>query len=214
MPAFLDFRNPRKISASGTHKLQMANTDSCVTIHMAASLDGFVARKDGSVDWLETSDEFAGGETMDLGAVEAFLKTIDCYVMGSRTYETALNFEAKGFGWAYGEKPVFVLTSRELPRTRDTVEFYSGDLAQFVNDRLRLRFHNIWFVGGGVVSGECLRLGLADEVRCSILPILIGDGIQFFEKLDRDVALHLADVKAYRSGMVELRYEVRAHGGE
>lgn len=181
---------------------------------MAASLDGFVARKDGSVDWLETSDEFAGGETMDLGAVEAFLKTIDCYVMGSRTYETALNFEAKGFGWAYGEKPVFVLTSRELPRTRDTVEFYSGDLAQFVNDRLRLRFHNIWFVGGGVVSGECLRLGLADEVRCSILPILIGDGIQFFEKLDRDVALHLADVKAYRSGMVELRYEVRAHGGE
>lgn len=209
MPAFLDFRNPRKIRTSGTHKLQMANTDSCVTIHMAASLDGFVARKDGSVDWLETSDEFTGGETMDSGAVEAFLKTIDCYVMGSRTYETALNFEAKGFGWAYGEKPVFVLTSRELPRTRDTVEFYSGDLAQFVNDRLRPRFRNIWFVGGGVVSGECLRLGLADELRYSILPILIGDGIQFFEKLGRDVALHLAEVKAYKSGVVELHYEVR-----
>jgi dihydrofolate reductase len=176
---------------------------------MAASLDGFVARKDGSVDWLETSDEFTGGETMDSGAVEAFLKTIDCYVMGSRTYETALNFEAKGFGWAYGEKPVFVLTSRELPRTRDTVEFYSGDLAQFVNDRLRPRFRNIWFVGGGVVSGECLRLGLADELRYSILPILIGDGIQFFEKLGRDVALHLAEVKAYKSGVVELHYEVR-----
>ena len=69
---------------------------------------------------------------------------------------------------------------------------------------------SIWFVGGGTVSGECLRLGLADEVRYSILPILIGEGISFFEKLDRDVALHLAEVKAYTSGMVELRYEVVA----
>jgi dihydrofolate reductase len=187
----------------------MANTDSRVTIHMVASLDGFIARKDGRVNWMETSDEFAGGDTLDPKFVESFLKTIDCYVMGSRTYETALNFEAKGFGWAYGDKPTFVLTSRDLPRTRDTVEFYSGDLVQFVNEQLRPRFRSIWFVGGGMVSGECLSVGLADEVRYSILPILIGNGITFFEKLDRDVPLHLAEVKAYKSGMVALRYEVR-----
>ena len=102
----------------------MANSNSKITIHMAASLDGFIARKDGRVDWLETSDEFAGGDTMDPGFVEAFLKTIDCYVMGSKTYETALNFEAKGLGWAYGDKPTFVLSSRQLPRTRDTVQFH------------------------------------------------------------------------------------------
>ena len=178
-------------------------------MHMAASLDGFIARKDGRVDWLETADEFPAGETMDPGFVEAFLKSIDCYVMGSRTYETALSFEARGLGWAYGDKPIFVLTSRKLPRTRNTIEFYSGDLAQFVNGRLRPAFRSIWFVGGGVVSGECLRLGLADEVRYSILPILIGDGIRFFEKLDRDVTLYLAEVKDYKSGMVALRYEVR-----
>ena len=183
-----------------------------VTIHMAASLDGFIARKDGRVDWLETADEFATGETMEPEFVEAFLKTIDCYVMGSRTYETALHFESKGLGWAYGDKPVFVLTSRELPRTRDTIELCSGDLAQLVNGRLRPAFRNIWFVGGGMVSGECLRLGLADEVRYSILPIVIGDGIPFFHKLDRDVALHLAEVKAYRNGMVALRYEVQGRG--
>ena len=112
----------------------MANTDSRVTIHMVASLDGFIARRDGSVDWLETSDEFAGGESMDPSFVEAFLETIDCYVMGSRTYETAIGFETKGLGWAYGDKPTFVLTSRELPRTRDTVQFHSGDLTQFVNE--------------------------------------------------------------------------------
>jgi len=189
----------------------MANTDSRVTIHMAASLDGFIARKDGSVDWLETSDEFADGVTMDPEFVETFLKTIECYVMGSRTYETALNFEAKGFGWPYGDKPTFVLTSRDLPRTRQTVEFYSGDLVQLVNERLRPTFRSIWFVGGGAVCGECLRLGLADEVRYSILPILIGDGISFFEKLDRDIALHLAEAKAYNNGTVELCYEVRGN---
>lgn len=187
----------------------MAHADSRVTIHMAASLDGFIARRDGSVDWLETSDEFTGGDPLDPGFVEAFLKTIDCYVMGSRTYETALNFEAKGLGWSYGDKPTFVLTRRELPRTRETVEFYSGDLAQFVNERLRPAFRAIWFVGGGAVTADCLRLGLADEVRYSILPILIGDGIPFFDKLSNDIPLHLAEVKAYKSGMVELCYEVR-----
>jgi dihydrofolate reductase len=187
----------------------MKNNSSRVTIHMAASLDGFIARKDGSVDWLETSDEFVDGDTMDAEFVAAFLKTIDCYVMGSRTYETAMRFEAKGLGWSYGDKPTYVLTRRELPRIRETVEFYSGDLVQFVNARLRPAFDSIWFVGGGALAAECLRLGLADEIRYSILPILIGAGILFFEKVEKDTALHLAELKAYKSGMVELRYEVR-----
>jgi len=187
----------------------MTSTNSRVTIHMAASLDGFIARKDGSVDWLETADEYAGGDTMDPEFVAEFLKTIDCYVMGSRTYETALAFEAKGYGWSYGDKPTFVLTHRDLPKTRDTIEFCSGDLARLMNERLKPAFRSIWFVGGGAVSGECLRLGLADEVRYSLMPILIGDGIPFFEGLDKDVALHLVEVKAYKSGMVALCHEVR-----
>jgi len=190
----------------------MASTDSCVTIHMAASLDGFIARKDGSVDWLETADEFEDGETMDPEFVAAFLEQIDCYVMGSRTYETALEFEANGAGWAYGDKPTFVLTHRELPKTRDTVEFCSGDLRQLVNERLRPVYRSIWIVGGGAVCGECLRLGLANDVRYSIMPVAIGDGIPFFAGLDQDVTLHLLEVKAYKSGMVALRYEVRGPG--
>ena len=187
----------------------MANTNSLVTIHMVASLDGFIARRDGRVDWLETSDTYEGGATMTPEFVAEFLKTIDCYVMGSRTYETALQFEAKGLGWSYGDKPTFVLTSRELPKTRKTVEFYSGDLTRLVEERLKPAFRSIWFVGGGAVSGECLRLGLADEIRYSIMPVLIGDGISFFEGLGRDIALHLVEVKAYESGMVALRHELR-----
>jgi dihydrofolate reductase len=190
----------------------MASTESCVTVHMVASLDGFIARKDGRVDWLGMSDEFEDGDTLAPESVQEFIKTIDCYVMGSRTYETALDFEAKGFGWSYSDKPTFVLTRRELPRTRDTVEFLSGDLVHLVHGRLKPTFRSIWFVGGGTVSGECLRLGLADEVRYSIVPILIGEGIPFFNGLDKDVGLHLVEVRAYTSGMVALRHEVRKQG--
>ena len=187
----------------------MTSANSQVTIHMVASLDGFIARKDGRVDWMETADNFADGETMSPEYIAEFLKTIDCYVMGSRTYEVALEFEAKGMGWAYGDTPTVVLTRRALNQTRESVEFYSGELETLVNERLRPRFRSIWFVGGGAVSGACLRLGLADEVRYSIMPVVIGEGIPFFEKLGRDVPLHLSEVKAYTSGMVALRYDVR-----
>jgi|SRR5688572_12642054 len=180
-----------------------------VTIHMAASLDGFIARRDGRVDWLETSDNFEGGRSLTQESAEEFLKTIDCYVMGSRTYETALDFEAKGLGWSYGDKPTFVLTRRTLRKTRSTVEFCAGDLERLVSERLKPHFRSIWFVGGGEISGECLRRGLADEVRYSIMPILIGEGISFFDGLDKDVCLHLLEATAYKTGMVALRYEVR-----
>jgi dihydrofolate reductase len=186
----------------------MAATNSRVTIHMAASLDGFIARKDGSTDWLETKDEFEDGAMLTPEFIEEFLQAIDCYVMGSRTYETALGFEAKGFGWAYGDKPTFVLTSRDLPKKRDSIEFYAGDLTGLFA-RLRQSYGNIWVAGGGAVAGELLRLGLADEVALSLMPVLIGDSIPFFGGLDKDVVLHLREVKAYRSGMVALRHEVR-----
>jgi dihydrofolate reductase len=186
----------------------MADVRPAVTIHMAASLDGFIARRDGDTGWLETGDAFAGGETLDPEYIAEFLKAIDCYVMGSRTYETALGFVERGFGWAYGDKPVFVLTTRELPKARETVEFVSGDLGELLGV-LKARFANVWIAGGGMLAGEALRRGLADEVRWTIVPVLIGDGVRFCEGLDRDVALHLVEVKAYSSGMVALRHEVQ-----
>jgi len=187
----------------------MPTLDSRVTIHMVASLDGFIARRDGRVDWLETTDTFEGGATLTAEYIAEFLKSIDCYVMGARTYETALAFEAQGYGWAYGDTPTFVLTHRDLPRTRDNVQFHAGDLTAFVSKELRPRFRSIWVVGGGALTAECLRLGLVDEVRYSVVPVLIGDGIPFFGPLTADIPLHLAEVRPYKNGMVELRYEVR-----
>ena len=179
-----------------------------VTIHMASSLDGYIARKDGAVDWLETDDHFDGGVAMTPEFFTEFFKTVDCWVMGSRTYETAHDFDAKGMGWPYGDKPTFVLTRRDLPKTRDRVEFHSGDLTALI-ESLRKRFKSIWIAGGGALAGECLRRGLADEIVYALLPVLIGDGLSFFDRLDRDVPLHLVESKAYDSGMVELRYAVK-----
>lgn len=187
----------------------MENQTPRVTIHMAASLDGFIAGRDGRVDWLETTDHFESGITLTPESIQSFLDSIDCYVMGSRTYETALNFEAKGLGWSYGDKPTFVLTHRKLPKSRTTVEFLQGDLGQLVDQTLKPRFGAIWFVGGGEVAAECLRLNLADEVLVSLVPIVIGDGISFCQGLNRDVALHLVETTAYASGVVSLRYQVR-----
>lgn len=189
----------------------MTAVPSRVTIHMVASLDGFIARRDGRVDWLETPDRFEGGTSMTPDLVRAVLASIDCYVMGSRTYETALGFEARGLGWAYGDTPVHVLTRRQLPTSRASVEFHDGDLAAILG-ALRVRHPRIWVVGGGAVCGECLGRGLADEVRYSIVPVVIGDGVPFFQGVGRDVALHLVEATAYDTGTMALRYEVCARG--
>jgi dihydrofolate reductase len=85
---------------------------------MVASLDGFIARNDGRVDWLEIPDEFAGGDTMDPGFVEAFLKTIDCYVMGSRTYETALRLKPGGWGGRTATNPPSSSPAASCPGSR------------------------------------------------------------------------------------------------
>ena len=176
---------------------------------MVASLDGFIARNDGRVDFLETADQFSAGQVLDAAAMEAVLGGIDCYVMGARTFETALRFESSGAGWAYGDKPVFVATSRDLPKANHPVEFWSGDLRRLLNEKVKPRFSDIWVVGGGALCGECLRLGLVDEIRYAMVPIVIGDGVRFFEAVGRDVPLHLVETTAYSTGMVELRYEVR-----
>src|ERR1041385_4378563 len=98
-----------------------------ITIHMVASLDGIIAKKDNSVSWFDTQDVYDKGVVLTKEEMEAFVKEIDCYVMGARTYEHALEL-SKSYGWAYGDKPTIVLTHRNLPVERPNIEIYSGDL--------------------------------------------------------------------------------------
>jgi dihydrofolate reductase len=177
-----------------------------ITIHVVSSLDGMIAKKDNSVSWFETADYYEKGAAAP--NAEEFLKTIDCYVMGARTYELALEL-SRSYGWAYGDTPTMVVSHRNLPVERPNIELYSGDLSTLVNDRLRPKYNNVWLVGGAMLIKEFIRLNLADEVRMSVLPIILGDGLPFFDQIGQEQALHLKDVTAYKSGMVELVYEIK-----
>jgi dihydrofolate reductase len=180
----------------------MTTGTSKVTIHMVSSLDCFIAAKDGSVSWLESSDSYEKGATEE--DAEDFMKTIDCFIIGSHTYELALTL-----GWPYGDVPTIVLTHRDLPADRDNIKFYSGDLNKLVNDRLKPNFKNIWLVGGAMLAKEFIRLKLADEIRLSIMPVILGDGTRFLDSIGQEQALHLKNVEAYKNGAVELWYEIK-----
>lgn len=184
----------------------MATTGLKITIHMVSSLDGYIAKKDNSVSWFEVSDNYENGVAEPDAA--AFLQTIDCYIMGSHTYEHALEL-SKSYGWVYGDVPTIVLSHRKLPVDKPNIETYSGDLNKLVNERLKPNYKNVWLVGGAMLAKEFIRLNLADEIRQSILPIILGDGTLFFDQIGQERVLHLKDVTAYKSGMVELCYEIR-----
>ena len=173
---------------------------------MVSSLDGFIAKKDNSVSWFDTSDYYEKGVTEQ--NTEEFLKTIDCYVMGARTYEHALEL-SKSYGWAYGDTPTIVVTHRNLSIDRQNIEIYSGDLNKLIDDRLKPNFKNVWLVGGAMLVKDFIRLKLGDEIRLSLMPIILGDGTLFFDYIEQEQTLHLKDVTAYKSGMVELCYEIK-----
>ena len=173
---------------------------------MVSSLDGFIAKKDNSVSWFETIDNYEKGVTGQDS--EEFLKTIDCYVMGARTYEHALEL-SKSYGWAYGDTPTIVLTHRNLPIDRPNIETYSGDLNKLVNERLKPNYKNVWVAGGATLARDFICLNLADEIRQSIIPIILGEGKLFFDQIGKEQALHLKDVTAYKNGIVELCYEIK-----
>lgn len=182
----------------------MSNNKAKVTIHMVSSLDGFVAGKDGDVSWLKSTDHYEKGITLTEEAITEFVQAIDCYVMGSHTYEKALEL-----GWPYGETPVIVLTSRDLFSDRPTVEFHGGELTELVNGRLKGQYQNIWMVGGAAATKAFLQLSLADDIIVSIMPVIVGEGTLFFDFVGREQRLHLKDVTTYKDGMVELWYELK-----
>ncbi|NND50895.1 MAG: dihydrofolate reductase [Flavobacteriaceae bacterium] len=171
---------------------------------MVSSLDGFIAKKDGSVSWLRSTDYYSKGKSLTAEEMEQFNASIDCYVMGSRTYQHALEL-----GWPYGETPVVVLTHRKLSSDRKNIKFSAKDPTALVNDELKSKFKNIWMVGGSKLAKEFLRLDLADDIVIAFMPILLGDGLLFFDFIGKEQRLHLKDVTAYSDGMVELWYEIK-----
>lgn len=173
-----------------------------ITLHMVSSLDGFIAKKDNSVSWLESSGSvYEAGSSISAEQAANFVKAIDCYVLGSRTYEHALEL-----GWPYGDTPTVVVTGRELTPARKSVEFYSGDLKTLVDVKLLPRYRNIWLVGGALLCQHFLDLGLVDKIVLTMAPVLLGEGLRLFDGPSKEARWNLKNVVAYKNGFVELSY--------
>jgi dihydrofolate reductase len=184
----------------------MTPESTCVTLHVVSSLDGYIASKDNSVAWMDGPENvYEPGASISEEDAANFLQTIDCYVMGSRTYDHALQL-----GWPYGDTPVVVVTSRNLTSARNSVEFHSGDLGALVNEKLARCYRNIWLVGGAILSQRFLELGLVDEIRLTIAPVLLGQGLRLFGPSSEEERWNLKNVTAYKNGFVELVYSAVA----
>ncbi|MCI0563991.1 MAG: dihydrofolate reductase family protein [Nitrososphaera sp.] len=168
-----------------------------IILYIATSLDGYIARKDGSIDWLsmvETNDT-------DYGYAD-FYRSVDALVMGRRTYEQAL-----GFGeWPYPGKPSYVFTRQRLTSKRNDVFFTSAKPDTVIREMETQGFKRIWLVGGAELTAAFLKFRLVDEYIISIIPIILGEGIPMFLPPIPEERLKLIQSQQYPTGLVQLRY--------
>jgi dihydrofolate reductase len=174
------------------------------SVFVGTSLDGFIARADGGLDWLSAgSGEDRGGDH----GYEAFIATVDALVIGRKTYDTVLAFDA----WPYGVKPVFVLSSRPLAPAPPgaLVERMSGAPADIVSQLAGRGIGHIYVDGGMTIQGF-LRAGLIQRLIISRIPVLIGSGIPLFGATEGDIALEHVATRVYATGLVQSEYAVRS----
>lgn len=172
-------------------------------IMMAMSLDGFVARLDHTLDWLDKQDT----EGEDHG-FDAFQNSVDVIVMGAGSFRTVLGFD----GWGY-VKPVVVLsrtmTPNDIPKAlRDKVDISSLAPAELMAGFANRGFNRV-YVDGGAIIQSFLKAGQIADMKITIVPILIGEGIRIFAKMGHDTDLQLVSAEQFPSGLVDLVYKVR-----
>jgi dihydrofolate reductase len=170
-----------------------------VSVFIGTSLDGFIARANGDLDWLPAG----GGEPH---GYDEFIASVDALVIGRKTFEKVLSFEA----WPYGDKRVVVLSSRPIDLSAagtGVVEQMGGPPAEIVSRLAASGAHHL-YVDGGITIQGFLRAGLIQRFIITRVPVLIGDGIPLFGTLPRDVRLHHMATQHYPSGLVKSEYHV------
>ena len=168
------------------------------SVFIGTSLDGFIARLNGDLDFLPPG----GGEPH---GYDEFMASVDALVIGRKTFETVLGFDA----WPYGEKPVFVLSTRLLAPAPAgaVVERLSGTPADIVSQLAARGIRHV-YVDGGITIQRFLQAGLIQRLIITRVPVLIGTGIPLFGALPRDIVLRHVATRQYASGLVQSEYEV------
>jgi dihydrofolate reductase len=171
-----------------------------IALYIAISLDGYIARKDGSVDWLSTVET---GKT-DYGYAD-FYQSIDALVMGRKTYQTSIALSSGE--WAYPGKPCYVFTHQPQPFEQSDVFFTTAAPDRFIQEMETQGLQRVWLVGGAELTASFLKLQLIDEFILSIVPLILGEGIPLFTPPSSEVSLTLTESQQYPSGLVQLKYK-------
>ena len=175
------------------------------SVYVATSLDGFIARRDGSVDWLNEAN--AGVPEGEDCGFKAFLDSVDALVMGRRTYEQVLSFGE----WPYGKTPVVVLSHRpvSLPSHLSDTVTHSSESPRALLERLSGQGVNHVYVDGGNTVQGFLAEGLIDNITITTVPLLLGEGIPLFASMGRDIRLTHVRTTVFDFGFVQTTYSVR-----
>jgi dihydrofolate reductase len=179
--------------------------------YCAASLDGYIAESDDTLNWLTKYEgSFEGDAEPIKGAYDRFYEGVGALIMGSATYEFVLDH---GSGWPYEGKPTWVLTSRDLPVPEGEavdVRFADGNVRDLHEELIAAAGdRNLWVVGGGNVASQFADEGLLDEVLVTVVPVVLGEGKPLFDRRLPGGPMQLTGTTTFDSGMVELRYEIR-----
>lgn len=166
-----------------------------VTLFIATSLDGFIARSDGGIDWLFSDGDYG---------YAAFYETIDTVVMGRKTYELALTF---GPPYVYQGKTNYVFSRSKAGTKDENTRFVAEDTKRFVDSLRKQSSKDIWLVGGAELVRDFLAHDLIDEFVISIHPIALGSGIPLFPVPGRELPLTLKNSISFESGLVQLHYD-------
>jgi dihydrofolate reductase len=185
--------------------------------YCAASLDGYIAEADDTIGWLTgyqgtyEGEEAEPGPMGEGGSYDAFYEEVGALVSGSTTYEFVLEH---GGDWPYGGKPYWVLSSRDLPTPEgDDVDVRIADagVTDLYDEMIAAAGErNLWIVGGGDVASQFADAGLLDELLLTVVPVVLGGGKPLFDRRLTGGPMRLTGTRTFQTGMVELRYELRA----
>jgi len=173
-----------------------------ISIYIAVSIDGFIAREDNSLDWLDR----VGGFDEDYG-FKRLMDSIDTLIIGRKTYEVAITVPDP-----YPGKRVIVL-SNTLCSVKDGMELYRGNVAELVSKLEEQEVKHIW-IDGGVTISQFLSCQMVDKMTLSVIPIILGSGISLFSEIGKEIPCRLLSSQSYPSGLVQLNYEIIGSAGE
>lgn len=181
------------------------------SVYIATSVDGFIAREDGSIDWLESSGNPQAdmGDNPDMGFGE-FISSVDCIIMGRKTMETLSGFDLTPEQWPYKDVQIIALSNtRQSPpdNLKDRVEMHSGDIPALI-DKLEQQGHRHAYIDGGKTIQTFLRLKLINEMTITRVPVLLGKGKPLFGETAGDIKLEKAQATVFANDFVQLRYQV------